>query len=185
MQTRRNCDARSSPGWPKQAAILFDMQTADVVRLFDYLYWIRDRILAAAAHLPDEEFRSTETVATRDLRSTLVHELDVESSWRLRLAGVAPEAEEPELHAPDYPTIAALAEDWRRDESAMRAWIGSLSDAQLAASPAHERASLPLVDYLLHVVGHGIEEFTEAALLLTRAGHSPGDIEFLEYVDPR
>jgi hypothetical protein len=41
------------------------------------------------------------------------------------------------------------------------------------------------LDYLLHVVGHGIEEFTEAALLLTRAGHSPGDIEFLEYVDPR
>ena len=161
------------------------MRAADVDRLFDYRYRIRDRVLAAAARLPDEDFRSSETVATRDLRSTLVHELDVESSWRHRLAGVGPEVEEPELHVSDFPTIAALTEQWHRDETAMRAWIGSLTDAQLAAAPAHERASLPFVDYLLHVVGHGIEEFTEAALLLTRAGHSPGDIEFLEYVDPR
>jgi len=167
------------------AAILFDMHASDVVQLFDYLYWIRDRILTAAAGLPDEDFRSTEIVATRDLRSTLVHELDVESSWRLRLAIVEPKAEESELDALDYPTVAALTDHWSRDEAAMRAWIGSLTDAQLAASPPHERASLPLADYLVHIVGHGIEEFTEAALLLTRAGHSPGDIEFLEFVDPR
>ena len=99
---------------------------------------------------------------------TLVHELDVESSWRHRLAGAEPKAEESELNALDYPTVAALAEHWSRDETAMRAWIGSLTDAQLTAPPPHERASLPLVDYLVHVVGHGIEEFTEAAVLLTR-----------------
>ena len=68
------------------------MRIADVARLFDYLYWIRDRVLTAAAGLSDDDFRSTETVATRDLRSTLVHELDVESSWRQRLAGVDPAA---------------------------------------------------------------------------------------------
>lgn len=162
-----------------------DVRTADIARLFDYLYWIRDRVMTAAAGLSDEDFRSTETVATRDLRSTLVHELDVESSWRHRLAGVEPHAEESELDPIDYPTVAALAEHWSRDQAAMRRWIGSLTDAQLAAAPPHERATLPLVDYLVHIVGHGIEEFTEAALLLTRAGHSPGDIEFLEFVDPR
>jgi uncharacterized damage-inducible protein DinB len=162
-----------------------DMHTADVRRLFDYLYWVRDTILTAAADLPDEAFRATDTVATRDLRSTLVHELDVEWSWRKRLTGAAPEVDEAELQASDYPTVEALAEHWRRDETTMRDWIGTLTDAQLAAAPAHERANLPLADYLLHVVGHAIEEFTEAALLLTRAGHSPGRIEFLEYADPR
>jgi len=161
------------------------MRIADVARLFDYLYWIRDRVLTAAAGLSDDDFRSTETVATRDLRSTLVHELDVESSWRQRLAGVDPAAEESELDPLDYPTVAALTAAWSRDESAMRMWIGSLTEAELAAPPPHERATLPLADYLMHIVGHGIEEFTEAALLLTRAGHSPGDIEFLEFVDPR
>jgi len=162
-----------------------DVRTADIARLFDYLYWIRDRVLTAADGLSDEDFRSTETVATRDLRSALVHELDVESSWRHRLIGAEPEAEESELNPLDYPTVTALAEHWSRDEADMRTWIGGLTDAQLAAAPPHERASLPLADYLVHIVGHGIEEFTEAALLLTRAGRSPGDIEFLEYVDPR
>lgn len=161
------------------------MQTADAVRLFNYLYWMRDRVLSAAANLSDEAFRSTDTVATRDLRSTLVHELDVESSWRKRLSGGALEEDaESELRAADYPNVDALAEHWRTDETAMRAWIGSLTDAQLAAPPGDERAKLPLADYLVHVVAHAIAEFTEAALLLTHAGHSPGDIVFLRYAHP-
>lgn len=162
------------------------MQSGDVVRLFDYMYWIRDRILQAAENLPDEAFRSTDTVATRDLRSTLVHELDVESSWRERLTRLEPQPDaEIELHASDYPTVEALARHWRADETAMRGWIGGLTDAQLVEHPAHERAQVPLADYLLHIVGHAIEEFTEAALLLTRSGHPPGHLEFLDYVDPR
>lgn len=164
------------------------MQTADAIRLFDYVYWVRDRILRAASNLSDEAFRSTDTVATRDLRTTLVHELDVEWSWRERLRGDSPadpEVAEVELKAADYPTVETVSERWHRDEAEMRAWVVGLSDADLAAPPSSEHARLPLSDYLLHVVGHAIEEFTEAALLLTRAGQTPGDIEFLEFADPR
>ena len=34
----------------------------------------------------------------------------------------------------------------------------------------------------MHLVSHGIQQFSEAAVLLTRAGHSPGDIGFLEFI---
>lgn len=48
-----------------------------------------------------------------------------------------------------------------------------------------------LFDYLywtrdvMHLVSHGIQQFSEAAVLLTRAAHSPGDIGFLEFVGRR
>ena len=38
-------------------------------------------------------------------------------------------------------------------------------------------------DHLL--VSHGIQQFSEAAVLVTRAGHPPGDIGFLEFVQAR
>ena len=34
----------------------------------------------------------------------------------------------------------------------------------------------------MHLISHGIQQFSEAAVLLTSAGRSPGDIGFLEFV---
>lgn len=161
------------------------MRTTDAITLFDHLYWMRDRILAAAEGLDQEAFRSAETVTTRDLRATLVHELDVQWSWRERLKGAdwdewGPEAE---LKASDYPDVASIAEHWRRDEADMRAWLAGMTDAHLDAPPVRDEDQQPLWHYVMHLVSHGIQQFSEAAVLLTRAGHSPGDIGFLEFVE--
>ena len=43
----------------------------------------------------------------------------------------------------------------------------------------------PLWVFVMHLVSHGIQQFSEAAVLLTRAGHSPGDIGFLEFMQSR
>jgi len=73
------------------------MRHEDVAEQLDYLFWLRDRILAAAAELSPETFRSADPITTRSLRGTLA------------------------------------------------------------------------------------QQFTEAAVLLTRLGHSPGEIGFLEF----
>jgi len=163
------------------------MRTADVVTLFDHLYWVRDTVLRAASELDAGAFTSTDTVTTRDLRATLVHELDVQWSWRERLRGAdwAEWGEDAELKADDYPTVQAVIEHWRRDEVEMRAWLVSLTNADLDAPPPRDEDSLPLWHYVMHLVSHGIQQFSEAAVLLTRAGHSPGDIGFLEFVGSR
>ena len=160
------------------------MRQAEVSLLFDYLYWVRDRILAAAARLQPREFVSAETVSVRDLRSTLVHELDVQWSWRERLRhGEFPDGDD--LRPTDYATVDALADHWRRDEAEMRRWLDGLSDEDLADTPPGESATLPLWYYAMHLTSHGIQQFSEAALLLTAAGQSPGEIGFLEFVGQR
>ena len=162
------------------------MRATDITSLFDYLYWLRDRTLAAAQTLPPDVFISSDTVTTRDLRGTLVHELDVEWSWRVRLTGAPPEAWGPdvELKPADYATVDQLAKHWRRDEAEMRSWLATLSDEALA-EPSNAEASkgFPLWFYLMHMFSHGMQQFSDAAVLLTRAGASPGDIEFLDYAD--
>ncbi len=160
------------------------MRVSDAATLIEHLYWVRDRLLRAAGALEASEFTASETVTSRDLRATLVHELDVQWSWRERLKGAdwdewGPDAE---LRAEDYPTVDAVAEHWQRDEAVMREWLASLTDADLDAPPVRDEDRQPLWQYVMHLYSHGLQQFSEAAVLLTRAGHSPGDIGFLEFV---
>jgi uncharacterized damage-inducible protein DinB len=160
------------------------VRAADAVTLFEHLYWIRDRVLGAAAELGAGTFTSGDTVTNRDLRATLVHELDVQWSWRERLKGAdwAEWGPDAELKADDYPTVESVAEHWQRDERDMRDWLASLIDADLDAPPVRDEDRQPLWHYVMHLYSHGLQQFSETAVLLTRAGRSPGDIGFLEFV---
>jgi uncharacterized damage-inducible protein DinB len=160
------------------------MRPTDATTLLDHLYWVRDRVLEAAASVDASVFTATDTVTHRDLRATLVHELDVQWSWRERLKGADWEewGEDAELRGEDYPTVEAVAEHWQRDEAVMREWLAGLTDAALDAPPVRDEDRQPLWHYVMHLYAHGMQQFSEAAVLLTGLGHSPGDIGFLEFV---
>jgi uncharacterized damage-inducible protein DinB len=154
--------------------------------LFDYLYWLRDRILQAAEGLDAVAFRATPVLNTRNLRETLVHELDVEIGWLARLRGEPAAAWGPEstLDASAFPTPSSLAERWLAEEAEMRHWIGSLDEAKLAgAVTVSGLDGYPLWVYLMHLVEHGVMELTSAAAILTEIGRSPGDLGFLDALD--
>jgi len=161
------------------------MRRKDLETLFGFSYWMKDRVLERAAKLTTAEFQAPSGVTTRDLRATLVHTLDVESSWRARLRG---EPEPKELAVTDYPRASDLIDHWRRDEQAMRAWLASLDDETLEkihdlapGSPPKER--FPLWYYVLHIHAHTQQQLSDAAVLLTRMRQSPGNIDFLDYAD--
>lgn len=156
----------------------------DIVSLFRFLYWQRDRALTTAAELTTAVFTDPATTAYRDLRATLVHELDVERSWRLRLQGAPSEAWDVTLQVADYPDVATIAAAWRREEGDALAWLEGLPQGALEAPVTVNRLEgYPLANYLVHVVMHGVESISAAAILLHRAGHSMGDVGYLDFVD--
>jgi uncharacterized damage-inducible protein DinB len=153
--------------------------------LFDYLYWLRDRVLDTAASL-GAVFADTPVVGTRDLRATLAHEIDVEMSWRGRLRGEPPAAwgPEAEVRPEQVPTLEAVRQRWATEESAMRSWLGSLSAGDLAAPVrVNDLEGYSLAIYLLHVAEHGVMELAGAAAILAALGRSTGDLGVLDALD--
>jgi uncharacterized damage-inducible protein DinB len=160
------------------------MSPSDARLLAAYLYWLRDQIIRAAETLGPEAFAGSARANGRDLRETLVHELDIEMGWRARLRGEPSTIWEAGLEPADYPRLAPLAAQWRTDEIEMRAWIDGLTDADLARSvTVNGLEGYPLAVYLLHLLEHGIQEFDSAAAILSELGASPGDLGLLDALD--
>ncbi len=162
------------------------MNHSDVRVLFDHLYWVRDRILEAA-DAPSVLFVDPHPSSLRDLRATLVHELDVEWSWRERLRGddrTAFPPDDVELVPDDFPTLESLRVRWVRDEAEMRDWIADISDADLEGPcQVESRGTHPLWFHLQHLYAHGIQQFSDAAVILSLAGRSPGELDFLNFLE--
>lgn len=93
-------------------------------------------------------------------------------------------ASDREMRPEDFPTVPALRERWTIEADALRAWVDSLSDADLVevTRPGLSSRSLPRWMFIEHLVSHGAQQAADAATLLTAAGASPGDLGFLEYV---
>lgn len=159
------------------------MRKADLLELADFNYWANRRLLAACEGLTADQWTSTSTVGARTLRGTLVHALDTEWSWRLRLQDPDVTTSGDEMGEADFPTVASLSEVWAADEAEMRSWFDSLTDQDLGQSiTVPWGREFVLWRLIYHLLSHSTQQRAEAAILATRAGHSPGDIEFLNYI---
>ena len=162
------------------------MKTDVITSLVDYMYWVNHRLLDAAAHVDAEQWTASSAGTVRSLRATLVHELDVEWSWRLNLQGRNAE-DEREMEPSDFPELALLRQRWDQDEAEMRAWIAGLTDHDLDTPIPSKlsRDERPLWQYLIHIVTHAAQQQADAATILTALGHSPGDIGYPEMLKQR
>ena len=64
---------------------------------------------------------------------------------------------------------------------ALDEWLDGLDEA--ATNEIWD--GLPLWQPMLHVVNHGTQHRSEAAVLLTEAGASPGDLDLIDYLAER
>lgn len=174
------------------------MYTDDIKLLFEYNNWADARILAACARVsPDQYIAPTATgTGHGGLRATMVHILD--SMWqdRITLQGYYKDPlsddaayDATELHEDAIPTFAALQERWAIEQQEMRAYLDTLTDETLNGTityviPGVIRKRV-VWHFLLAALFHNMQHRSEAAVLLTAYGHSPGNLEFTLFLDER
>ncbi len=61
-----------------------EVNQADIITLYDYNFWAKERVLRAAAGVTAEQFSALAPVSHGSLRGTLVHTYAAEVVWRLR-----------------------------------------------------------------------------------------------------
>jgi uncharacterized damage-inducible protein DinB len=161
------------------------MRAVEILDLYHYNYWANGRIIQAAAALSEGRFTAPAGVSFGSLHGTLVHIYGAEWLWRVRCQeGSSPSAMPTQE---SLPSLKALGERWLEEEHAMLAFLMGLQDEDLQRMVSYTntrgvRYQNPLWQPLVHVVNHGTQFRSEAAVMLTQAGHSPGDLDFIAFL---
>ncbi|MDA1279211.1 MAG: hypothetical protein O3B95_04120 [Chloroflexi bacterium] len=156
-------------------------------RLHVYQRESNDRILDVAGRISDEQFTSVIVEGQPSIRDTLFHMfdvIDIHFAWfNYARDRIVPTIQESSPR--DFPDIGSLRAFAVSVSSAAEKCVQSLvSDSDLVRS--YERAfpdgtsnRRVLWEMLLHVINHGTQHRSAVALMLTKLGHSPGDMEIL------
>jgi uncharacterized damage-inducible protein DinB len=163
------------------------MKIADLQLLFDYNYWANGRILSASSALNQTQFATSPDNSLRSLHHILLHILDAEYGWRVMCQHNTWSSE---LTESDFPTVAALVQRWQAEEADMRNFLASLQDDDLTRIVSYTLDSGEVRERVLwhclhHVVNHGTQHRSEAAVLLTDYGQSPGDFDFTVFLNEK
>ncbi|MBK8900326.1 MAG: DinB family protein [Anaerolineaceae bacterium] len=161
------------------------MHTNDLIVLFDYNYWARDKILAAASQLNPAQLTEAAMPSYSSMLGVLTHLLNAENLWRIRCQ----QRESPSSvkFVDPLPTLSALEEQWQAEERLMRAYLHTLDEEQLQeriqykGTGGGEFENL-LWQILVQLVNHGTSHRGELAWRLTELGRSPGDLDFIIYL---
>ncbi len=161
------------------------MEKHEIQLLIDYNCWANARILRTTAQIAPEQFTAPFAVSFGSLRGTLVHILGAEIVWRLRIE--ADNAPYFMIGESEFPALVDLRRRWTAEEAALRAFLSSLDEdgADQVIQYKNSRGIAmqnPLWQILAHVVNHGTQFRSEAAVILTQLGHSPGDLDLIYYI---
>ena len=162
------------------------MNRDEIKLLFQYNDWANDRILDTAEKLSPEQLAAENEFGWGSLRGALVHLMDAEYAWRVLLK----DGEHVEwLQPQDFPDVAAIRARWDEEREAFSDYLDKLSDDDLLSTISYEgddgMRHRVLWHCLAHVVNHGTQHRSECAALLTGFGHSPGNLDFVVFLNQR
>jgi uncharacterized damage-inducible protein DinB len=166
---------------PKDSTMISDV----IQTLYRYNAWANARILDTATPLSTEQLLAGGGASHESLRDTLVHTMSGQWIYLERWRGRSPRAMLDPLRFSDLPSIRR---HWGRIELDTHEFLAELSDPTLAREVEYTntegaRWTYPLWQQMIHQVNHATQHRSEAAVMLTQLGHSPGWLDFLYYID--
>ncbi len=157
----------------------------DLLRaLYGHNAWANDRILETCAQLRPAQLQAAEIVGLPSIHATLVHTLSAFRNWLLRFQSITPtEVLKPEAFA----DLAAICKLWDQVQEQAARFVASLTgqavyDIARFTDWEGDQVAIPLWEMMLHQANHATQHRSEIAVMLTRLGHSPGDLDFLDYM---
>ena len=152
--------------------------------LYRYNNWANQRILDTAEKVTDEQFHANVGTSYSSLRNTFVHTLSSQWLWLSRWKGSSPRKL---LDPAEFPGLAAIRARWAEIEGGTQEFLARLDSDQLGQAINYvttegEPRSYPLWQPMLQQINHATQHRSEAAVMLTNFGHSPGDLDFIIYL---
>jgi uncharacterized damage-inducible protein DinB len=158
-----------------------------IVRLYDYQRESNARVLDIVDELSESELQSTIVEGQPSISDTLLHMISIVQInvawWSNRLSGE--DAYLLEYPVSEYRNSENLRELWVRTDAEIAKFIDSLKSNNdlermyTRVTPDGETRNRVLWEMMLHVINHGTQHRSEVAMMLTKLGHSPGDMEIL------
>jgi len=148
---------------------------------FSFHFDETQRLLALARALPEDIYRATNGYSHDSVHNTFAHLLGASQLWRNVIANREPSFSEAE----DMADIDALVALFEIERTGWRELVATF-DAETLFGTIERQSPfgtivLTIWQTLQHVILHGMGHHTELARMLTEAGQSPNDIDFLFY----
>jgi uncharacterized damage-inducible protein DinB len=146
--------------------------------LYDYHRWANRRLFDVAAGLGEASTRDLgKQWSVPTIKGMFAHLCSADFIWLSRWKGVSPTRM---LTDGDFPTFADLRATWDTLEAEQRAFVESLTAADLARPISYKSTegvpfSVALGPLLHHVVNHATHHRSEAATMITLISTSPPD----------
>jgi uncharacterized damage-inducible protein DinB len=151
------------------------MNAQDLQTMLDYHYWARDRLIEALEPLTAEQYNRDLGSSFKSIRETVTHLYAAEWAWYQRWQGDSPTAL---LPADRFLDLAALRQTWSEHEARMRAFVGGLSDADVARIVefrllSGQAGASPIGQMVQHVVNHASYHRGQITTMLRQIGAKP------------
>lgn len=157
----------------------------DAIRTtYGYTAWANERILDVTERVRPAEFIAARPGGYGSIRDTLVHMFDTQRSWLERCQNL-PDTPEPDPTG--FADVGEIRAFWAEIEAATQTYLTGITDEDLAAhvtwqSTGGKTSSRARWELLLHQANHAAIHRGELAYTLTELGHSPGELEVMDFL---